>query len=506
MSNKEKNSADISALQKSDSAAQVSRADDTADNAARSDISRSGAKKNEKAMNNKGEKRPARDFSLERFLENDKVKLTLSFLAAFLLWVFMTVNSGETSNYPVTEIPVVLELSDDALADDLAIMTVDGVPVDDFTVTVRVRGNSVTVGSLSAGDIQVYGTNLGNIVTSGTYNVGLLAKPLGVKNNYDIVSVVPSDVQIVVDRNLTSELPIESHINVTSPAEYYIGTASLSEQTVTVTGPEQSVTKAVKAAVYADIEGSIQETTTFSGLKVVLLDSAGNEIEDDSLTLTPATVDATIPVLVKKKVPLTLDLIGAPDYFDGSSLISIEPSEIEIAATASNIDSVDHISAGTLDFSSVSYGMAAASYSIVMPEGVRNLSGIETATVSFNFSDYKTKAIIISNIDFINVPSGLAAEYSSYSNLIARIIGPKDEIAQITKEDITATVDLSSAKEGTSVMPVSVTINKAETGCWLFYDDGAYKVNVTVKDASDVVSTSSSSASLSLTSSASSGS
>ncbi|MBQ1546741.1 MAG: hypothetical protein IIZ59_04335 [Clostridia bacterium] len=434
-----------------------------------------------------------RKFSLERFFENDKVKLTLSFLAAFLLWVVMSVNSGETTNYPVTDIPVTLELSDAALDDDLAIMTIDGVPVDDFTVTVRVKGNSVTVGSLSAGDIQVYGTNLGNVVTSGTYNIGLLAKPLGVKNNYDIVSVVPSDVKIVVDRNLTGELAIESNINVVSPAEYFIGAASLSEQTVTVTGPEQSVTKAVKAAVYADIEGAIEETTTFSGLEVVLLDSAGNKIEDDSLTLTPATVDATIPVLVKKKVPITLDLIGAPDYFDGSSLISIEPSEIEIAATASTLDSVKNISAGTLDFSSVSYGMAAASYTIVMPEGVRNLSGIETATVSFNFTDYKTKAIIISNIDFINVPSGLAAEYSSYSNLIARVIGPKEEIAEITRDDITATVDLSSAKVGSSVMPVSVTINKAETGCWLFYDDGAYKVNVTVKDAHNVISSSPSS-------------
>ncbi len=439
-----------------------------------------------KAAQAKPEKKKTR-FSLESLLSNDKIMLALSFVAAFFLWTMMSMNSGETVNYPVTEIPVTMELSEDAKANDLSVVTIDGMPVDDFSATVRVKGNSVTVGSLKSGDIQVYGLNLGNIVTSGTYNVTLMARQLGVKNNYDIVSVSPSEVKVIVDRNITTELPIESQINATSPVEYYIGAASLSQQTVTIGGPEQVVSKAVKAMVESDVDKKLTETTTLSNLEVKLLDADGNEIDDDSITMSPAEVDATIPVLVKKTVPLTLDYINAPEDFDGGSLISIDPAEIEIAAAADTIDSVNSISAGTIDFNTISWGMSSMSSNIVMPEGVRNLNNIENATISFDFTDYFPKSFVVTQFKFTNVPDGLAAEYSQYTSLIVRVIGLKSEMAQLTTADIEASIDLSSAKTGTAVvMPVNVKV-KNTTSCWVY---GTYSTNITVKSEGEVTSSS----------------
>lgn len=427
--------------------------------------------------------------SIESLFNSDKFMLALSFVIAFFIWAVMSVNNGETGNYPLTEIPVTMELSEDAKNSDLSVVSIDGVSVDDFTAVVRVRGNSVTVGSLKASDIQVYGSNLGNIVASGTYNVTLLARQLGVKNNYDIISVSPSEVKVVVDRNITQEMTIESQISATSPVDYYIGSPSLSQQTVTVTGPEQSVSKAVKAVVDTEVDKELEETTTFSSLKVKLLDADGQPIEDDSITLSPSEVDATIPVLVKKTVPLVADYLNAPDGLDPTSLIKVEPTEIEIAAPADVIDSVSSISAGTIDFTSVSYKMSPMSNKLVMPEGVRNLNNLEAATITFDFSDYSTKSFVLTRFDSINVPRGLAAEYSAYGSLRVRVIGPKAEIFELTADDLTATVDLSGSKVGTSVMPVSISINK-ETSCWVF---GTYETNITVKNESDVTSSAASS-------------
>lgn len=457
-------------------------------------------KKKDKKPGKKLTLKKKKRFSLGGLFENDKFMLAFSLVIAFFIWTSMSMSNGETVNYPVTSIPVTMELSEDAKGDNLSVVTIDGIPLDEFEATVKVKGNSVTVGSLKPSDIQVYGSNLGNIVGSGTYNVTLLARQLGVKNNYDIVSVTPSEVKVVVDRNITTELTIESLINASSPVEYYIGAASLSQQSVTVSGPEQSVSKAVKAVVSTDVDKELQETTTLTNLDVKLLDSDGNEIYDDSITLSPAEVDATIPVLVKKTVPLTLEYINAPPGFDGESLVKLEPAEIEVAAAADKIDSVSSISAGTIDLSTISYGMTAMSTSIVMPEGVRNLNNIETATASFDFSGYSTKSFVLTNFNPLNLAPGLTAEQTSYGRVNVRVIGPKNEIAELTSDNITATVDLDGVKVGTTVMPVTVRVDNSSTS-WVY---GNYTMNITVKDASEVdVTASSSSASSSAASSSS---
>lgn len=445
--------------------------------------------KTEKAPGEKPEekKKKKKGSSPEALFSSNKFMLALSFVAAFFIWVVMSVSNGETVNYPVTEIPVTMELSEEARSNDLSVVTIDGMPIDDFQATVRVKGNSVTVGSLKASDIQVYGMNLGNVVASGSYTVTLMARQIGVKNNYDIVSVSPSEVKIVVDRNIISEFPIESQINATSPVEYYIGSPSLSQQSVTVSGPEQVLSKAVKAVVSADVEKELEETTTLGGLAVNLLDSSGNKIDDESITMSPAEVDATIPVLVKKKVPLTLEYLNAPANFDGGKLVTLEPSEIEIAAAADKIDSVTSILAGTIDFSTVSYGMSSMSLSLTMPEGVKNLNNIDNAAVNFDFSDYSTKSFVITKFTSVNVPIGLAAEYSDYERLTVRVIGPKAEVAELISDNLTASVDLSTSKIGTAVVPVNIDIDTA-TSCWVY---GSYTVNVTVKDENDVSSVSS---------------
>jgi len=349
-------------------------------------------------------KKSNRSFSL--LLNNDKFLLALSMVIAFFLWTAVSMHNGETANYPITDIPVTMELSDDATQDNLSVVSINGMSVQDFKTTVKVRGNSVTVGSLTESDIQVYGSNLGNIVTSGTYNVTLLAKQIGIKSNYDIVSLYPSEVSVVVDRNIEKELPIESKITASIPTGYYMGSPSFSQKTVTVTGPEQSVSKVTKAVVEYNSEKELTETTVLNNLAIVLLDETGNVIKDDALNIEPLEVDATIPVLLKKTVPFTLNYENKPEGIDPNEFVKIEPSEIEIAAAKDVIDSIDNISLGSIDFNQLSYGTSSIEFDTVMPEGVRNLNNIEKVTVSFNFSGYSTKTFTITAFSFRNVPAG----------------------------------------------------------------------------------------------------
>lgn len=425
-----------------------------------------------------------RKTSLSALFNNNKFLLVFSFVISFFIWVALSADGGETANYPISDIPVTMELSDDAVQDNLKVVSINGVSVDDFKATVRVKGNSVTVGSLTKSDIQVYGANLGNIVTSGTYTVTLLAKQVGVKNNYDIVSLNPSEVTVVVDRNITKEFNIEGMIEATAPSDYYMGNPAFSTKTVLVTGPEQSVQKVSRAVVSYTADKELTSTTVINSLPVILLDENGNEIDDESLMIDPVEVDVTIPVLMKKTVPLTLSYENKPDGLNTDEFIKIEPSEIEIAATADVIDTVDSINIGTLNFTELSYGKSLTEYEVVMPEGVRNLNNIDKVTVSFDFSNYSTKPFTITSFKFSNVPDGLLAVYSPYSNIIVRVIGPKTEISDMTSSDILSVIDLTDANIGNSDITLNMSVID-HPSCWIY---GTYQLNVTVSDAASVSS------------------
>lgn len=421
---------------------------------------------------------------LTALLRNDKFLLAISMIVSFFLWTAISMHNGETANYPINDIPVTMELSDEAVQDKLCVVSINGMSVQDFKTTVKVRGNSVTVGSLTAKDIQVYGSNLGNIVTSGTYNVTLLAKQIGIKSNYDIVSLSPSEVSVFVDRNIEKELTIESKINASIPTGYYMGSPSFSQKIVTVSGPEQSVSKVAKAVVEYNSEKELTETTVLENLPIELLYETGKVINDDALNIQPLNVDATIPVLVKKTVPFTLNYENKPEGIDLNEFIKIEPSEVEIAASEDVIHDIDSISLGSIDFDQLSYGTASMEFDPVMPEGVRNLNNIEKVNVNFNLSGYSTRTFTITAFSFRNVPAGLIGEYSPYSSIVVRAIGPKQEISKLTSADILAVIDLSDAKVGNFDVPLSMSV-QGSGSCWIY---GEYELNVTLQDLNDVSS------------------
>ena len=120
----------------------------------------------------------------------------------------------------------------------------------------------------------------------------------------------------------------------------------------------------------------------------------------------------------------------------------------------------------------------------VMPEGVRNLNNIEKVNVNFNLSGYSTRTFTITAFSFRNVPAGLIGEYSPYSSIVVRAIGPKQEISKLTSADILAVIDLSDAKVGNFDVPLSMSV-QGSGSCWIY---GEYELNVTLQDLNDVSS------------------
>ncbi|MEE0059557.1 MAG: CdaR family protein [Acutalibacteraceae bacterium] len=384
----------------------------------------------------------------------------------------------------VSDIPVTIQLSKQAEQEGLRVYR-----GGDTKVTVQIKGNRLTVGSISSSDIQVVAQNTNSVNVANTYALSLSAKKAGVKTDYEIISISPSVINVTVDKERSKEFTIAKEIDtsqVTLPiikdSTYYLSQPVLSHDTITVIGPEQEVKNISKVQVSDVITGQKKENITKT-LKVQLLDSSGELIENDLLTITPAQVDVTIQVLQQKEVKVVPSFANLPNGINPNEILKIEPSTVTVAGSDDIINALTQITLDPVDFSQLDPTTTQMTRNITLPTGCVNISGEQQAKLLFNLNDYTSKVFTISDIQLKNVPSGYMGQVTTKS-LSVSIAGPKEVLSEIEKSDITATVDLSTLAdgfEGSQEMQVIISMPQLNN-CWCFNSENT--VNVSIKEKS----------------------
>ncbi|MEE0858070.1 MAG: CdaR family protein [Acutalibacteraceae bacterium] len=415
--------------------------------------------------------------------DNSKFLLLLSFILSCIFWVAFASGSDEESTITISDIPVTIELSDEAKEDGLRVYR-----GGEATVSVQVKGNRLTVGSITKDDIQVVAQNTSSITVANTYALSLSTKKNGVKTDYEIVSVSPSVINVTVDKEKQQTFNIEKNIDtssVTLPIStnesisgYYLSKPVISNNTVTVTGPEQEVKQINKVQVSDTISGEQSENIT-KKLEVQLLDSDGELIESDLINVSPKKVDVTIQILPEKEIEIIPNFVNVPSGMDVDSIASVKPSKITVAATEEELSLLNEIKLDPIDFNTLDPTKTQITCNISLPAGYINISNVEQARVSLDLSDYSSTTIPVTDVELTSVPDGYTAEVSTKSINVS-IAGPTDEISDITAESIKASVDLSSLAsgfEGSQEMPVKIDLSELN-GCWCFKE---YTVNVSLK-------------------------
>ncbi len=417
---------------------------------------------------------------------NSKFILLFSFVLSCFFWVAFASQSNEISTVIVTDVPVNVELSEQAKKDGLKVYR-----GDDIKVAVQIRGNRLTVGSVNKSDLQVVAQNTSSITFANTYALGLTARKIGVKSDYEVVSISPSVINVSVDKERIQNFTIEKNINtseVTLPVsnsdeytEYYLAKPVISEDRVTVSGPEQEVKKISTVQVYDRITGKQSENISKT-LDVQLLDSDGEIIDNDLLNISPQKVNMTIQILPKKEIPIIPQFKNVPEGINVDELFSVKPSQITIAGTEDILDSIDYINLDPVDFNSLDPTKTQITCSISLPTGCINISNEEQARISLKMNNYSSTVVTVSNIELQNIPFGYKADVSTKSLSIS-VAGPTTVINQITSDNVKVSVDLSSLAsgfEGSQELPVEIDLSELEN-CWCFSE---YTVNVTIRKSS----------------------
>jgi len=416
--------------------------------------------------------------SIDQLFYNNKFVLIFSFLVSICLWLFVT--SADTEDHPraIANVPIEITLSDAAQADGLKVFS----PVNK-TATVFVKGNSLVVNQMSADDLKVVALSASSITSPNTYTLPLTAQKTEKRNLTDFVvsSVSPEQAIVVVDRYKEKTFSIQS--DITYPEDYksdpsfFVGTPALNSDTVTVSGPEKQVQQVNRVAFEYKVTDTLKDTKSFTA-DLVLFDVNGNKITDSGLTLNLKQVEVTIPVLPRGVLPLDAVFTNKPAGLSlTSSEISIDPQTIEVAGPASVLANLSAVSLAPIDFSRVSPSTNSFDVDVSLPSTCKNLSNTPTAKVTLYLSGLSTRKITVTNFSVKNLGSGKQAVIYT-KTLDVTVIGPKEEVAKLTQNNLVAEIDLSDSENftGHTEMPVTFSISNASSS-WVY---GSYMVNLSV--------------------------
>lgn len=416
---------------------------------------------------------------MKKFLKSDKFLILISVVLSVFLWIGMSFSSGSEFTKTIYDIPITVELSQEALDNGYQIFG-----LNQATASVSVTGNRMIVGSLTKSDIQIKAQQTSSITTAGTYTLPLAAQKAGVKSDYEFSSAVsPSTIVVNVDRYQEKTLDITSEIVYKVDSGYYSRNV-LSDTSVVVSGPESVVSKVSKAVVKGTIDGTITETRELT-CDIELLDDAGDVINNSDLSMSVTSTTVTIIVEPEKELPIKVPIEGIPDGVDLSQYITVEPSTIRVAGEASVMNGLDSIPVEPINISEYDNSVHTVEMQVAVPSSCRNISNIKTVTVTLDFSSFSTRTYTVTQFEKKNIPDGYTADVP-LKQLEVELVGTEEALNSISDEDLVAYVDWSEMTDGivvgTSEMPVKIGIPDGSGDVWVY---GTYKANVTVSRAAD---------------------
>ena len=388
-------------------------------------------------------------------IKNNKIlTFLLCLLFAFGFWVYVitTVSPGSEATYH--NIPVILQGS--SLLKERGLVNVtDKAP----TISLTLYGNRTDLNKINSSNITVV-ADLSHIYEPGTHRLTYsITYPGDVAS--DAISErlkEPSTVVLEVERNVAKPVPVQIQYKGSVGADYIVlkEERELDREEVLISGPESVISKITQARIEVDLEG---RTSSFSeNYRYILCDAEGNPVDADKVETNVPSVNLTLTIHRIKTVELKVTVINGGGATEETSEIKINPETIKVSGSDTALEGLDTLILGTINLGELTSD-STKRFDILLPSGVTDLGNTERAVVTIKFPELSTKTLKITNIIAQNVPDGMKAEVLTQSVEVT-VRGPKALISRLTSRDVSVTVDLKNAQEGSFTVRAVVVLGE----------------------------------------------
>jgi YbbR domain-containing protein len=363
-------------------------------------------------------------------------------IAAFTLW-FYVINIENSTTYKIRNVTVHF-LNEQALADSkLAIL-----PNQQFTITLTVRGNASDLYSVTPDKFNAVADLSTWVVKKGENHI-----PVEIKGYPPTVNVVSENwwVKVNLDDLLEKTVPIKLDLQGNTKSGYLLSPPTITPTDALVSGCAQYINAITSVHAKVAINNADKDIT--STLLLQAVDANGNNVSNVA-TMKPKYVNVIVPINRTKTVSIA---IKTKDNLNkGLKLKSIvaTPDRIDISGDSS-IAGLTSINTEQVDLSSLT-DSGTINTKLVLPSGVKLLNS--NGTVSLRVTVEK---IVQKNISLTIQTKNLDSSFTStldQTNVKVVISGLESDINAIRPEDVTASVDLTSAVVGDNLVNVNVTV------------------------------------------------
>lgn len=416
----------------------------------------------------------------ESIFYNSKFLILLSLLIAFLSWLFVVQADQEKQTKTLKNISINMEETEDSIGKlGLRTLTVD----QQQRVDVQVEGVIYEVGGLSGEDIEVK-PDISKITEAGTYDVELRATVKDKNKQITIKSITPRTIKLKFDSLETRTFDIEERISdYSAPEGYQIRASTLNPAQVTVTGPEEEISKIYTVAAQQSLENA-ELTSTYTGtIPLTFLDKDRNELDLKYVSPDVMEIQVTIPITKIKTIPLKLNFINVPSGFNVNSLkFEMSNDEIEVDGPEDLLNKYDQIELGYINIRDLDLD-SVYSFEVKLNTGLYNTRNIKNVQVKFDSEGMTRKKFNVQGVQLTNVPLNYKVTAITEEILDVEILGPQEVVDTLTAGDIIAEINLnesSSIESGRLELPVKISV-PGKNNVWAF---GSYQAIVSIEDIS----------------------
>ncbi|MBS4534130.1 hypothetical protein GOQ29_00700 [Clostridium sp. D2Q-14] len=376
---------------------------------------------------------------------NFTMKIVAVFFA-FIMWAYVMSEVNPEIVKTISNVDVEILNESSLERDNLMLME-----LGEKSITVEVKGRRNNILGIGRDDITA------RIDLRG-YREGVNKVPIEITgtSNGEIVNYYPKTIEVNIDKLIEKQMPISVNLSGEPKEGYADGEINISPDEVLVRGPRSIVNKVNKVMATVNIDEIEKDISTSVPMK--LLNSDNEEIT--RLEKEPNTVNVEVSILKLKDVEIEPVIEGAPSDNYQLEDIEVSPKKITIKGSEDVVKDIDVVKTKPINISQENNSVENE-VELELPEGVYLASDVKPkVTVNISKEERKTFEFDKEEIEGRNINEDYEFKLNESENgkdkIKITIIGQKNQIKDIEKEDLKVYMDLKDLSVGNHAVGIEV--------------------------------------------------
>lgn len=384
----------------------------------------------------------------EKLTRNISLKV-LSVILASILWLVITNLDDPIRTEDFYNVPVEI-LNEDAIDELGQVYEI----VEGKTVNFSVAARRSIADNLTVSDFKVT-ADFSKLSEVHAVTIDISCPRYGddVTITSGLYQVMKVELEDLADRHFKVKV-----VQRGEPAEgYYVGN-KYTNTILKVSGPKSKIERIEEIVVEVDVTDVTGPFRIYEEPKA--LDAEGNVIDASNLNFSENSIAINIEVYKTKKIDLEIKAVGNPASGYVMTNLEYEPKSIEIAGDDSSLKKIHKLVIDESIEGANSNIKKEVDIQEELPDGLVLVGEDKTAVVNISIERAETKEVTIwpGDLEVRNRAQDLNISFITSGPITVIVSGPKNELAEVTRNSIKPYIDLNGYTAGTYAVEVKVQL------------------------------------------------